>query len=44
MAQEWRGHAKDMRLSTMKRAYEKLLLKPSYNGRQQHFGEASNMR
>jgi hypothetical protein len=26
MAQDWRGHAKEQRLGTMKRAYERLLL------------------
>jgi hypothetical protein len=35
---------KELRLSTMRRAYERLLLKPSYIGRQQHFGDASTMR
>jgi hypothetical protein len=28
----------------MKRAYERLLVKPSYSGRQQRFGDASTMR
>jgi hypothetical protein len=44
MAQDRRGHAKEMRLGTMKKAYERLLVKPSYSGRQQHFGDASTMR
>ena len=39
-----RGHAKDLRLGTIKRAYERLLVKPSYSGRQQSFGDASTMR
>jgi hypothetical protein len=43
-AQDWRGHAKELRLGTMKRAYERLVLKPSYSGRQQHFGDASTIR
>jgi hypothetical protein len=33
-----------MRLDTMKRAYERLLVKPSYSGRQQCFVDASTMR
>jgi hypothetical protein len=37
VAQDLRGHAKELRLGTMKRAYERLLLKPCYSGRQQHF-------
>jgi hypothetical protein len=44
MAQDKRGHAKEVRLGTMKRAYERLLVKPSYSGRQQCFGDASTMR
>jgi hypothetical protein len=28
-------HVKELRLGTMKRAYERLLVKPSYSGRQQ---------
>jgi hypothetical protein len=44
MAQDWRGHAKDLRLGTMKRAYERLLVKPSYSGKQQCFVDASTMR
>jgi hypothetical protein len=43
MAQDWRGHAKELRPSTMKRAYERLLVKPSYSERQQCFGDASTM-
>jgi hypothetical protein len=39
-----RGHAKELRLGTMKRTYERLLLKANYSERQQHFGDASNMR
>jgi hypothetical protein len=39
-----KGSCKGFELSTMKRAYERLLLKPSYSGRQQHFGDASTMR
>jgi hypothetical protein len=31
MAQDWRGHAKDLRLGTVKRAYERLLVKPSWS-------------
>jgi hypothetical protein len=44
MDQDWRDHAKELRLGTMKRAYERLLLKPSYSGRQQCFGDDSTMR
>jgi hypothetical protein len=44
MAQDFRGHAKELRFGTMKRAYERLLVKPSYSGRQQCFGDASIMR
>jgi hypothetical protein len=43
MTQDWRGHAKELRLGTMKRAYERLLVKPSCR-RQQCFGDASTMR
>ena len=39
-----KGSCKGFELSTMKRAYERLLLKPSYSGRQQHFGDASTWR
>jgi hypothetical protein len=35
MAQDRMGHAKELRLATMKRAYERLLVKPSYSGREQ---------
>jgi hypothetical protein len=35
MAQDRRGHAKELRLGTMKRAYERLLVKPSFSRRQQ---------
>jgi hypothetical protein len=38
------GLAKELRLRTIKRAYEKLLLKPSNSGRKQDFGDASTMR
>ena len=44
MAQDWRSHAKELRLRTMKRAYGRLLVKPSYNGRQQCIRDASTMR
>jgi hypothetical protein len=44
MVQNRRGHAKELRLGTMKRGYERLLLKPSYSGRQQGFGDASTRR
>jgi hypothetical protein len=44
MAQDRRGHVKELRLGTKKRAYERLLLKPSCSGRQQRFGDASIMR
>jgi hypothetical protein len=43
-AQERRDHAKKMRLSTMKRAYERLLVKPSYSARPQCSGDASSMK
>ena len=43
MAQDWRGHAKDLKLGTMKRAYERLLVKPSCRGRPQCTGDASTM-
>jgi hypothetical protein len=33
MAQDRRDHAKELRFGTMKRAYERLLVKPSYSGR-----------
>ena len=36
-------HVKELRLGTMKRAYERLLVKPSCSGRQQCFGDASTM-
>jgi hypothetical protein len=36
MAQDRRGHAKELRLGTMKRAYERLLVNPSYSGRRQY--------
>jgi hypothetical protein len=39
-----KGHAKELRLGTMKGAYKRLLLKPSYSRRQQRFGDASTMR
>jgi hypothetical protein len=44
MARDRRGHAKELRLGTMKRDYERLLMKPSYSGRQQYFGDAITMR
>jgi hypothetical protein len=44
MVQDRRGHEKDLMLGTMKRAYERLLVKPSYSGRQQCFVDASTMR
>jgi hypothetical protein len=45
-AQDWRAHAEKLRLSTVKRAYEKLFVKvqSSYNRRQQCFGDANTMR
>ena len=44
-AQDWRGHAKKLRFGTMKRAYEKLLVKvqPSFRGRPQCTGDPSTM-
>jgi hypothetical protein len=42
-AQDSRGHAKELRLGTMKRAYERLLVKPSYRGRPQSIGDARTM-
>jgi hypothetical protein len=39
-----KGHAKELRLGTMKRGYERLLLKPSYSERQQCFRDARTMR
>jgi len=44
IAQDWKGHAKELRLGTMKRACERLLVKPCCIGRQLCFGDASNMR
>jgi hypothetical protein len=38
-----RGHSKDLRLRTMKRAYERLLVKPSCNRRTQCTGDTSTM-
>jgi hypothetical protein len=35
MAQDRRAHAKELRLGTMKKAYERLLVKPIYSRRQQ---------
>jgi hypothetical protein len=29
MDQDWKGHAKESRLGTMKKAYERLLVKPT---------------
>ena len=45
MTQDWRGHAKKLRLGTMKRACEKLLVKvqSSCSRRPQSFGDASTM-
>ena len=43
MAQVWRGYAKDLRLGTMKRVYERLLVKHSRSGRPQCIGDASTM-
>jgi hypothetical protein len=39
-----KGSCKDMMLGTMKRAYGRLLVKPSCSRRQQCFGDASTMR
>jgi hypothetical protein len=41
--QDCRSHAKLLRLGTIKRACERLLVKPSNSGRQQRFGDASTM-
>ena len=41
---ELKGSCKGVEAGTMKRAYERLLLKPSHSGRKQHFGDASTMR
>ena len=41
IAQDRRGHTKELRPGTMQSAYERLLVKPSYSGRQQCFGDAS---
>ena len=38
------GHAKELKLGTMKRAYEGLLVKPSCSRIKQCFGGASTMR
>jgi hypothetical protein len=40
IAQGLRGHAKELRCGTMKRAYERLLVKPSCSGRPQCIGKA----
>ena len=37
------GRAKDLRLGTMKIAYERLLVKPSCSGRPQSIGDANTM-
>jgi hypothetical protein len=37
------GNLKDLRLGTMKRAYDKLLVKPSCIGRLQQIGDASTV-
>jgi hypothetical protein len=39
--QNWKGHTKKLRLDTMKRAYDRLLVKPSYSWRSQSIGDAS---
>jgi hypothetical protein len=41
-----RGHTQQLRLGTVKKACERLLVKvqPSYSGRPQSFGDASTMR
>lgn len=41
-----RGHREQLRLSTVRKACERLLVKgqPSYSGRPQNFGDASTMR
>ena len=38
-----RGQAKDLMLGTMKRAYERLLVKPSWSGTPQCIGDVSTM-
>ena len=38
-----RGHAKELRLGTMKGAYERLLVKPRCSGRPQSTGHVSTM-
>jgi hypothetical protein len=38
-----KSHAKELRLGTMKRAYERLLVKPSYSRNPPHIGDASTM-
>jgi len=40
---ELKGYAKDLRFGTMKRAYERLLAKPSCSGRPQYIEDASTM-
>jgi len=41
--QDWRGYAKDLRIGTIKRAYERLLVRPSCSIRTQCIGDASTM-
>jgi hypothetical protein len=38
------GHAKELRLDTIKRVYEWLLVKLSYSRKQQCFGDVSTIR
>ena len=43
MAQDSRGHVKDLRLGTMKKAYERLLVKSSWRGTPQCIGDVNTM-
>jgi hypothetical protein len=43
MVQDTRGHAKKLRLGTMKGVYERLLVKPSCSRRSQYIGDSSTM-
>ena len=42
-AWDWMGHAKDLRLGTMKKAYGRLLGKPSFIRRSHHIEDVSTM-
>jgi hypothetical protein len=43
ITQNWKGYAKKLRLSTVKRAYERLLVKPSYSTKPLCYGDDNNM-